>query len=188
MLILGQEVVTSKLQLQSYDQLLLLYYQPLLLMSVMYYIDTKWSPFKSWVRLFYLSCSKITFIKNVSKALLEFPSYLYTFYKCLTLLRLSISLGQGPLFSCLLVLSWLIQYFSLTCLLHLFWLRKSTILIINDIVALAAELKGCSQYNECKWGNANHPQKWENHHKYEKQTKPIVSTCIFLQLDQEVLW
>lgn len=37
MLVLGQEVGASKFLLQSYDQLLLSYYQ-LLLMSLMYYV------------------------------------------------------------------------------------------------------------------------------------------------------
>ena len=38
MLVLGQELGASKFLLQSYDQLLLLYYQLLLLMSLMYFV------------------------------------------------------------------------------------------------------------------------------------------------------
>lgn len=33
---------------------------------------------------------------------------------------------------------------------------KSQVLIIDDIVALAAKSKGCSQCSECKWSDANH--------------------------------
>ena len=120
------------------------------------------------------------YLKIVSVSLI-----LYTFCRCLTPLRLSVFWGQNPLFSCLLVLSWLIVF--LTYLLTKSFLIEKIPSIVNQWHCyFGFELKDCSHLY---WGQCiSSPQEGENHHKYKnKHAELMLSTCIFLQLDQEVV-